>query len=89
MRSQLPPLTTRITQIICAIAWCLVAAGPVFGFAAIKPIFISQHIYENKCDLSTTTTTTTTTTTNEFISNDAKCVEQDLSLNFYLLLLVW
>lgn len=80
MRSQLPPLTTRITQIICAIAWCLVAAGPVFGFAAIKPIFISQHIYENKCDLSTTTTTTTTT--NEFISNDAKCVEQDLSLNF-------
>ncbi|CAX40033.1 uncharacterized mitochondrial protein, putative [Candida dubliniensis CD36] len=79
MKSQLPPLTTRIIEITCAIVWCLLAAGPVFGFAAIKPIFISQHIYENKCDLSTTTTTTTSTTTS---SNEAKCVEQDLSLNF-------
>ncbi|KAI5954517.1 hypothetical protein KGF54_002292 [Candida jiufengensis] len=62
---KLPPITTRIIQITCAIIWCLVAAGPVFGYAALKPILISQHVYENECVESVQT----------------KCVQQDLSLN--------
>ncbi|EMG48761.1 putative mitochondrial membrane protein [Candida maltosa Xu316] len=69
MKSNLPPLTTRLIQVTCAIVWCLVAAGPVFGFAAIKPIFTAEHIYESKCDVSTTS------------SSEVKCVQQDLSLN--------
>ena len=67
--SKLPSLTTRLIQVACAILWCLAAAGPVFGFAALKPILISQHIYESKCDIKTESTET-------------KCVDQDLSLNF-------
>lgn len=71
--ANLPPLPTRILQVVCAITWCLLAAGPVFGFAAIKPIFISQHIYENKCKVSTNPTSSS--------FDDVRCVEQDLSLN--------
>ncbi|ODV80063.1 uncharacterized protein CANTADRAFT_5736 [Suhomyces tanzawaensis NRRL Y-17324] len=66
-------LSKRLLQITCAIAWCLLAAGPVFGFAAIKPILISEHIYEDRCDAKAS-------------ENDANgglaCNEQDLSLNF-------
>lgn len=69
--AQLPSLPKRLLQIACAITWCLLAAGPVFGFAAIKPIFISQHIYESKCNLSTSSST----------SDEVRCVDQDLSLN--------
>lgn len=68
-KSKLPSLTTRLIQIACAILWCLAAAGPVFGFAALKPILISQHIYESKCDV-------------DIESTETKCVDQDLSLNF-------
>ncbi|RCK59221.1 Protein FMP42 [Candida viswanathii] len=71
MRSHLPPLPTRLLQVSCAIVWCLLAAGPVFGFAAIKPIFISQHIYQSKCDFSTKSSS----------PEEVQCVEQDLSLN--------
>ncbi|CAK9437271.1 uncharacterized protein LODBEIA_P16490 [Lodderomyces beijingensis] len=67
--SHLPSLTTRVTQISCAIVWCLVAAGPVFGFAALKPILIAQDVYASRCDVKVE-------------SADAQCVEQDLSLNF-------
>lgn len=65
----LPSLTTRIVQVSCAIAWCLVAAGPVFGYAALKPILIAEGIYENKCDLHAR-------------DSNTKCIDQDLSLNF-------
>ncbi|ABN64988.2 predicted protein [Scheffersomyces stipitis CBS 6054] len=65
---RLPPLTTRIVQVSCAIIWCLVAAGPVFGFAALKPILISEGIYRERCEASS--------------AGLALCDEQDLSLNF-------
>lgn len=65
----LPSLSIRIIQISCAIAWCLMAAGPVFGFAALKPILISQKVYESRCDLKAKTI------------GDVECVEQDLALN--------
>jgi hypothetical protein len=39
----------RVIQICCAIVWCLFAAGPVFGFAALKPILITEGIYAELC----------------------------------------
>lgn len=55
-------------QIICAVLWNLLAAGPVFGFAALKPILISEGVYADVCKASTT--------------DNEPCVEQDLKLNF-------
>ncbi|EEA26704.1 hypothetical protein TMatcc_005012 [Talaromyces marneffei ATCC 18224] len=39
----------RILQVIVAVTYCLLAAGPVFGFAAIKPVFIREGVYRNRC----------------------------------------
>jgi hypothetical protein len=39
----------RYAQVICAVIWCLFGAGPIFGFAALKPILIDQGIYEDVC----------------------------------------
>lgn len=38
---------TRVIQVACAIVWCLFAAGPVFGFAALKPVLISEGVYHH------------------------------------------
>ncbi|KAI3405908.1 hypothetical protein KGF56_001127 [Candida oxycetoniae] len=73
VRSKLPALTTRLIQVSCAIAWCLVAAGPVFGFAALKPILISEGIYKSRCDMKVAVVDS---------NEDVECVEQNLSLNF-------
>lgn len=64
-----PPLTTRLLQVTCAIAWCLLAAGPVFGFAALKPILLLEGVYEEKCSVLTGK------------HSHEPCVEQDLLLN--------
>lgn len=37
--------------------WCLLSGGPVFGFAALKPVLIKEKIYESVCDVSTSNTT--------------------------------
>lgn len=63
-----PSLALRVTQIICSIIWCLLAAGPVFGFAALKPILIKEGVYSDKCDIHAE-------------SSNGTCSEQDLSLN--------
>lgn len=47
--SSVPSTQKRTAQILCSITWCLVAAGPVFGFAALKPILINEGIYSEKC----------------------------------------
>ncbi|GEQ69448.1 hypothetical protein JCM33374_g3120 [Metschnikowia sp. JCM 33374] len=67
----------KIAQISCSIAWCLLAAGPVFGFAAIKPVLINEGVYQDRC------------TFNALAGGSAKshgeyvpCDEQDLALNF-------
>ncbi|CAM9019615.1 unnamed protein product [Wickerhamomyces anomalus] len=65
----LPSSKTRIIQVICAIIWCLFAAGPIFGFAALKPILIDQGVYHDVCKVST-----------EGI-NLKLCADQDLKLN--------
>ncbi|QRG38577.1 hypothetical protein FDK38_002989 [Candidozyma auris] len=58
----------KILQVSCAIFWCLLSAGVVFGFAALKPVLISQGVYSERCSVSTT-------------DSKIPCTEQDLALN--------
>lgn len=69
---QTPSLALRITQVGCAMVWCLFAAGPVFGFAALKPVLISQGVYKEACEVGTGSVPSIL---------EAACVEQDLKLN--------
>jgi len=41
--------TTRILQVSIAVLYCLLAAGPVFGFAAIKPVLVHEGVYRDQC----------------------------------------
>ncbi|OWB78090.1 hypothetical protein B5S32_g2276 [[Candida] boidinii] len=68
---ELPSLNKRYLQIGCSIAWCLFAAGPVFGFAALKPVLISQGVYHEYCKIDDIAINT---------KGDI-CVAQDLKLN--------
>lgn len=58
----------RLLQVACSIAWCLLSAGIVFGFAAIKPVLIAQGVYLDRCDIAAD-------------DNQIPCSEQDLALN--------
>lgn len=87
---QIPSLTKRVLQICCSIAWCLVAAGPVFGFAALKPILISEGVYSERCDVESVRNDAFDYLSQKFVlyvnvdtlSKDlSPCVDQDLSLN--------
>ncbi|KAI5961677.1 hypothetical protein KGF57_001611 [Candida theae] len=75
------PFAKRLTQCACAILWCLLCGGPIFGFAALKPILIKEHVYESLCDLHPETATTPSLI--HAAANDvvAKCTPQDLKLN--------
>lgn len=42
----------RLAQCACAIFWCLLSGGPIFGFAALKPVLIREHVYETACNVS-------------------------------------
>lgn len=70
----------RLIQCTCAIFWCLLSGGPIFGFAALKPILIKEHVYEYLCDVHTPifTSFNSNNDNNDII---AKCTEQDLKLN--------
>ncbi|KAK6457098.1 uncharacterized protein RJT20DRAFT_134389 [Scheffersomyces xylosifermentans] len=46
------PRNQRLLQCACAIIWCLLSGGPIFGFAALKPVLITEHVYEYMCDIS-------------------------------------
>lgn len=61
--------TLRIVQIACAVIWCLLVAGPSFGFAALKPILVSEGVYKTYC------------TPKEIKEGVEICQEQDLKLN--------
>ncbi|RDW61191.1 putative MFS transporter Fmp42 [Aspergillus mulundensis] len=39
----------RVVQVAVAVVYCFFAAGIVFGFAAIKPVFISEGVYNQYC----------------------------------------
>lgn len=38
-------------QVCLAIVYCFVSAGIVFGFAALKPVLVSENVYRNYCSL--------------------------------------
>lgn len=60
----------KLTQIACASIWCLLSAGIVFGFAALKPVLIGEGIYSELC------------TSKQDGDINSPCIEQDLKLNF-------
>ncbi|KAH9838897.1 protein FMP42-like [Teratosphaeria destructans] len=62
--------TKRILQVVIAATYCLLAAGVVFGFAAIKPVLINEGVYRDRC------------TKQELEEGVYVCYEQELRLNF-------
>ncbi|KAF2638824.1 MFS general substrate transporter [Massarina eburnea CBS 473.64] len=43
------PKWKRILQVFFAVIICLFAAGPVFGYAAIKPVLLAEDVYRDQC----------------------------------------
>lgn len=41
--------TRRILQVCIAVIYCFLAAGIVFGFAALKPVLIREGVYHSMC----------------------------------------
>lgn len=41
--------TKRVSQVIVAVAYSLLAAGIVFGFAALKPVLVDDGVYWDRC----------------------------------------
>lgn len=37
-------------QVTTAVFYCLLAAGIVFGYAALKPVLIEEGVYRDKCE---------------------------------------
>ncbi|KAK7725385.1 hypothetical protein SLS57_003862 [Botryosphaeria dothidea] len=62
--------TKRILQVTAAVVYCLLAAGIVFGYAAIKPVLIEQGVYRDRC------------TEYELEKGVRVCYEQEIRLNF-------
>ncbi|OBA17968.1 hypothetical protein METBIDRAFT_80079 [Metschnikowia bicuspidata var. bicuspidata NRRL YB-4993] len=67
----------KVAQVSCLIVWCLLAAGPVFGFAALKPVLINEGVYLDKCNLEATKGFS-----EQLLGKVLPCDEQDLALNF-------
>ncbi|KAH1273456.1 hypothetical protein KXW98_007735 [Aspergillus fumigatus] len=61
--------TRRICQVIVAVIYCFLAAGVVFGFAALKPVLIREGVYHNLCSRD------------ELSKNRGVCYGQELRLN--------
>ncbi|PYH43612.1 putative MFS transporter Fmp42 [Aspergillus saccharolyticus JOP 1030-1] len=59
----------RIAQVCIAVVYCLLAAGIVFGFAAIKPVLIREGVYRDRCSQA------------ELDNNSDVCYGQELRLN--------
>lgn len=51
--------------------YCLLAAGVVFGYAALKPVLIQENVYRNLC------------TPEEIEKNVRVCVAQEIRLNLF------
>lgn len=62
----------RILQVALAVIYCLLAAGVVFGYAAIKPVLVKEGVYREYCSDA------------EEIKHDRErtCYEQEIRLNF-------
>ncbi|VVT55291.1 uncharacterized protein SAPINGB_P004523 [Magnusiomyces paraingens] len=63
------PKAKRIAQVACSILWCLFVAGTSFGFAALKPVLVSEGVYRERC------------TPDEVEHNVHICRNQELALN--------
>ncbi|GMG09588.1 hypothetical protein BVG19_g2525 [[Candida] boidinii] len=63
------PSKRRVLQVTCAIVWCLFSGGPIFGFAALKPVLVDQHIYESVCFLNATETHAIESSSVAFLTN--------------------
>ncbi|KAF2860043.1 MFS general substrate transporter [Piedraia hortae CBS 480.64] len=63
--------TRRVAQVIATVIFCWLASGIVFGFAALKPVLISEGVYRDKC------------TQSELEDDVRLCKGQDLRLNFF------
>ncbi|KAI9045954.1 putative MFS transporter Fmp42 [Aspergillus affinis] len=61
--------TRRILQVCIAILYCFFSAGIVFGFAAIKPVFLKEGVYREQCS------------TEELEGGQAVCYGQEIRLN--------
>lgn len=59
----------RILQVAIAVLYCLLGAGVVFGYAALKPILVEEGVYRDKC------------TTQELRDGVWVCYEQEVRLN--------
>ncbi|KAI0203743.1 major facilitator superfamily transporter [Astrocystis sublimbata] len=44
------PQWKRMVQIVCAVIYCLFAAGVVFGYAALKPVLKRTGAYQETCE---------------------------------------
>ncbi|EED14233.1 MFS transporter, putative [Talaromyces stipitatus ATCC 10500] len=64
-------VTKRIAQVIATILACWVASGIVFGFAALKPVLLSEGVYEWLCDKD------------ELENGVEVCFKQELQLNLF------
>lgn len=53
-------------QVFFAVIYCLLAAGVVFGYAAIKPVLVKEQVYRDQC------------TEDELEKNVRVCYQQDL-----------
>ncbi|KAL2069361.1 hypothetical protein VTL71DRAFT_15699 [Oculimacula yallundae] len=68
------PSVQRTVQVAITVLVCWLASGIVFGFAALKPVLISEGVYRELC-------------TAEELQQDVElCVEQDIRLNFFFTL---
>jgi MFS family permease len=56
-------------QVIIAVIYCLFAAGIIFGYAAIKPVLIREHVYRSYC------------TPEEIEKGVRTCYDQEIHLN--------
>ncbi|EQL30814.1 hypothetical protein RJZ56_007217 [Blastomyces dermatitidis] len=64
------PKGKRVAQVFVAVVYCVLSAGVIFGYAALKPILMEEGVYRNRC------------TEKEIERGERLCYNQDLRLNF-------
>ncbi|ODV96861.1 hypothetical protein PACTADRAFT_1447 [Pachysolen tannophilus NRRL Y-2460] len=78
------PKSKRLLQISCAIFWCLLSGGPIFGFAALKPILVNEGVYSSLCSSHKDVQFESMFNIEDDFQADSKtrlCTERDLKLN--------
>lgn len=55
-----------LVQVAVAVVYCLFSAGVVFGYAAIKPVFVKEGVYSESCS------------SEAFISSERTCYQQEI-----------